>query len=382
MRVRCLHQPSELATLAEKWAGLAERIPFRRLEWLLPWWEHCRPKGAELYTLACFDRRGELAGVAPWYRAIGPLGRVIRPLGDGEVCSDYQGVLCRPGEGEIGAVAGALRSYLSGHRGWELLLLPAQHGEDAVLERLSSLLSERGHGVRSRPGPRTWRIELRDGWEGYLLRLSKSHRNRVRRALRQAEATGTRLRIAESTAELERGLRLLLELHVKRRRQFGQEGAFATAYLESFHHEVARSLHRDGKLWLAWVERDGRPLAIEYLLIGDRVAYSYQSGLNPSALDEAPGALLLALLIKRAIELGFHAYDLLRGDETYKAHFRAVPQPSSDLLIGHTHLAGRLAFRATVEGERLRALARRAQRALPLPPRRLPGEARKPDRGE
>ena len=39
------------------------------------------------------------------------------------------------------------------------------------------------------------------------------------------------------------------------------------------------------------------------------------------------------LAIRTAIEEGQHTYDLLRGDEPYKAHWRAQPSPSVELRV-------------------------------------------------
>ena len=54
----------------------------------------CEPR---LAVLCVFDDADSLMGIAPWYLDCSAMhGRVLRPLGSGEVCSDYLGVLCHP----------------------------------------------------------------------------------------------------------------------------------------------------------------------------------------------------------------------------------------------------------------------------------------------
>ena len=64
------------------------------------------------------------------------------------------------------------------------------------------------------------------------------------------------------------------------------------------------------------------------------------------------------VILRNAADSGAAEYDLLRGDEPYKSHFRAVPQPSRELLIAHRHLGGRLGYHALTGGRRLRTWAR------------------------
>ena len=68
--------------------------------------------------------------------------------------------------------------------------------------------------------------------------------------------------------------------------------------------------------------------------------------------------LMLVMTLRHALMHGIRTLDLLRGDEPYKSHFRAVPRPSRDLLIAHRHLSGRLGYHALTNGRRLRSWAR------------------------
>jgi CelD/BcsL family acetyltransferase involved in cellulose biosynthesis len=105
---------------------------------------------------------------------------------------------------------------------------------------------------------------------------------------------------------------------------------------------VTRRFLRRGRLRLHWLELDERPIAAEYGLAGTRTVYSYQGGFDPTASDESPGHLITLATLKLAIDHGFSALDLLRGDEPYKAHWRAVARPSVRLRIVAAHTSARI----------------------------------------
>lgn len=374
MRVRRLTLP-ELSGLVADWDRLAGGVPFRGSDWLLAWWRHYGEAGADrLCVLGCWEdgasgAGGALVGLWPLYGRRGPLGTVLRPLGGGEVCSDYLGILCAAGHEE--AVGRALAAYLSQTQSqaranpgadapprWDLLELEAQDAADGALAAVLRSLSGRGHLLSARPGPRWWRIELPADYAGYLQQVSRSHRTQLRRAERRATELGIELEAARDEAGRARAFHVLAELHARRRRQLGDAGAFASARFRAFHDEVSGRLMRRGAAWLSTLSRDGRALAAMYALVGDGVFYAYQSGLDPDALDLEPGRLMLIRLVQEAIGRGASAVDLLRGDQPYKAHFRAVPRDSRDVLVAHRHLGARLRFHLWTGGQRARAQVR------------------------
>ncbi len=105
-----------------------------------------------------------------------------------------------------------------------------------------------------------------------------------------------------------------------------------------------------GRLHLFWVELDGRPAVAEYFLLGDDATYSYQAGLNPDCMDDSPGRLGNLLGLRHAMGLGHRAFDFLRGDEPYKAHFRVRPGRCGDAGRGtKTRLAAAVDGMATRE---------------------------------
>jgi CelD/BcsL family acetyltransferase involved in cellulose biosynthesis len=346
----------ELAPYAEQWDRLAGGVPLRTWSWLSRWWKHYGLAGggrrgeSRLLVLGVFDHADMLVGVAPWHLLSSASGgRVIRWLGSGEVCSDYLSVLCHPAVEE--QVVESLADYLaesgtaatSAGPAWDLLELDGVDAEDRLVETLVRRLAEHGNKVHVRPGPSCWRVELPPTWDQYLAALSKSHRKQLRRLEGSLLDTGRAvLHTVERLEDLSSAADLLVDLHQRRQRSLGQPGSFASARFAAFHREVMPALLRDGHLQLHRLELDGRTIAAEYHLAGNRLIYAYQSGVEPQSLADEPGRLITLATLRRAIGQGFRAMDFLRGDEPYKAHFRAARRPMRVFRVVANHPAARL----------------------------------------
>ncbi len=373
MRVYCLCDFTELAPYADDWDRLAGGVPTRSWAWLSTWWKHYgQPAGdarrpRRPFVPCVFDHNEKLLGLAPWYRESSATGgTVVRPLGSGEVCSDYLGLLCQPGLEP--QVTRAIADYLTSTRSqgtadgddcnrpaWDLIDLTGVDDQDGPVGQLIERLAEAGSTVHRRGGPNCWRIELPESWDAYLATLSKSHRKKLRRLQRDMLDTGRAvLHTVARTGELPRAVDLLIDLHQRRLQSIGEPGCFASPAFTAFHREVMPQLLRNGQLQLHWLELDGRPAAAEYHLTGGGVAYAYQSGLEPELIEQQPGRILTAAVLRRAIEQGYRAFDFLRGDEPYKHHFRAQPRPSMAVRIVPKRPAAQLRHNLRLAGDNMK----------------------------
>jgi CelD/BcsL family acetyltransferase involved in cellulose biosynthesis len=203
-------------------------------------------------------------------------------------------------------------------------------------------LTELGNDVYPRSGQSCWRIDLPREWEEYVARLSKSHRKQVRRAARKLASKRAVLHEATTPDGLRYGFDILINLHQRRWESLGEQGCFARPGFAAFHREASERLFHDGRVDLVWLELDGRPLAAEYHVLGSDVVYAYQSGIDPERLEDEPGRLAVTATIQRSIERGFRSYDFLRGDEPYKAHWRAQPRPMWEIRVVPPRASARL----------------------------------------
>lgn len=356
VEVRRLTQLSGDETLRAGWNALARGVPFRRWEWLESWW---RAYGAaagrrrELLLLGIWSA-GRLVGGAPWYREESAAqGHVIRFLGDGEACSDYLGLVCQSGcetivaralAGALAATADAAADSACGLAGpWDLLELDSVSAAEGTLHLLLEQLTAQGCLVHGSPGPTCWRVDLPPTWPEYLGLLSRSHRKQLLRIERRYLHSGrARLHTARTDDEVHAGLQILAELHQRRWEVLGQPGCFARPQFAEFLFDVAHHQLRAGQLQLHWLECDGRPIAAEYHIVDGNAVLAYQSGIEPRALEHEPGRIITLLLLQQAIAAGRTAFDFLRGDEPYKAHWRAEPRPTTAYRVLPDHGRSRL----------------------------------------
>ncbi len=340
VRFSCLE---DLEPHAVAWDRLAMDVPFRTWAWLATWWRHYSPLG-QLCVLGVFDG-AELIGIAPWYRTQTRLhGQTLRLLGDGEVCSEYGTILHQAGKEH--AVAIALTEWLlsaGGEDQWDVVEMASTDWDDPMPAALARLMKERGCQLHSRTGRGCWRAPFPATWEEYLRTLSKERRKKIRRMQRRYVDSGEAvLHTVQDKDQLETAQEILIDLHQRRRNMLGEPGCFASPRYCGFQQDVLPKLLADSRLGLHWVEFEGRPIAAEYHLLGDRIAYCYQGGISPQDMAISPGQIATLLTFKQAIEQGYEAFDLLRGNEPYKRQWRAQFHPSLELRIVACRTAARL----------------------------------------
>jgi CelD/BcsL family acetyltransferase involved in cellulose biosynthesis len=350
--------------LAEQWNALAGAVPFRSFEWLSNWWKVYQPgwtsmrREVELYTLAVYDGQTPIAILPCYLERSRTAGRVVQFLGARETCSDFLGVLCKPGA-ELTAVneladwlADASRKSGPACDRWDILQLNGVDAADPLMARLIEQLHLRGLATAARAKDRTWRIELPSTWEKYLELLSKSHRKQLRQRQRRAFDSGqVQLCTAGPSESIEYGWNILTDLHQRRLESLGKAGCFASSVYKEFHRSATIDLFAAGMLRLHWIEVDGQPVAAEYHLHGGDVVFAYQGGVDPGSLDHEPGRLATMATVKLAIENGFRGFDFCRGDEPYKAHWRATPRESLEWRVVSNHAAAKVRDCVWVAGE-------------------------------
>lgn len=367
MRIVCCHSIEELQPYQQDWDRLAGDCIFRTWTWLSSWWRHYGDQDgrSELYVLLAL-REGDpapLAGVMPCYvHASRIAGRTIRLMGDGEVCSDHTGLLVDAADQED--VAATIADFLSCDATWDAIELAAVDASDGATRALARCLQQARCQIDLRQEQSCWRIALPASWDEFLALQSKSHRKQLRRLeTRVLQTDAAEWRLIESQDDFERGWAILEDLHQRRRQSLGEPGCFSWPRWAAFHREVAERLLATGELRLSWLELGGAPVAAEYHFARGSTVFAYQGGLAPEAADAEPGRLSLVATIQHAIAEGRNHFDLLRGDEPYKPHWRAQPEPVHRVLAIPPRVAPRLRYRARTT---LHAAGRWARHAVRL----------------
>jgi len=371
MHVLPIFDFDELVPHADAWDRLAREIPFRGWTWNETWWRHYGPKRPgrrrRLFVLLVLDVSDHVVAVAPWCIDRSRLGhRVVRFLGAGELHPDYLGVPCEPGLEDD--VAAALAEWLIAQRDqtargdgtrWDRLELDCLDATDRVVARMAQWLHAAGDTVHRCQGPACWRIDLPADVGQYVASLSKTARKRFRRIQRRLLDSGRAvLRQITTKGQLSEAFEVLIDLHQRRRETFGQPGCFVSPRFTAFHRDVAERLLVRGQMLMHVLDVDGRPAAVEYGFAGGGVIYAYQSGMDPARLDLEPGHAATVAMLRWAINNGYRAYDLLRGDEPYKAHWRPQRRETAELRVVAPRPAAQLCHAAWLAGSEVKRWAK------------------------
>jgi CelD/BcsL family acetyltransferase involved in cellulose biosynthesis len=351
MQVKHITSWQELASLEADWNAIADGNPFRSWDWLATWWKHYgkiesaavdnvsageQNNDRQLYVLAVFDdsEAQRLIGVAPWYLDRTRIkGSVVRWLGSGEVCTDHLSLICQPKDVDCVAeeVAQELTERLDD---WDRIDLSAVDTGDPAIEKLLARLEGRECLISRQPADSCWVLDLPASWDEYLAGISKSHRKQLRQLERRVvESDRVEWNRVETKVDFDQAWPILIDLHQRRRRSLGEPGCFASRLFHNFHREAAGRLLERGQLRLSRMSLDGIPAAAEYHLADASTTFAYQGGVDPERLAEEPGRLSTILCLRAAIDEGHRQIDFLRGDEPYKAHWRATPRETFDYRV-------------------------------------------------
>jgi len=355
-----LSAESELEPHREAWCKLACGVPTRSPHWLLVWWHFYRREGDTLCVLLFHDEGGELVGLAPLYLG---KGKTVRLLGSGAASTNHTTWLSAGGEEHTIGVA-VSEFLLAARQEWNRIKFDSADADDPALNATVTHLAQHGCLVCSTPQHSCWRILLPPSWEEYLMTLSRIHRKRCRKLQQLLDTGRVQVHKVMGAADFSRGFDILLLLHGARWGAADQPlGCFSDTTFREFHRAAAQELLAHDQLLLVWLELDGKPIAVEYQFAGGGTIYSYQAGMDPSIVEFSPGSLSILASIRDSIAQGFVSFDLSRGDQPYKANWRATPAASYDLRIWPDRIGGRLEhgvweLRNQAEQERMRWVRR------------------------
>jgi CelD/BcsL family acetyltransferase involved in cellulose biosynthesis len=304
-------------------AASALRSPFLSWVWQTEW-KRAFAAESRLELRRVTDDAGRLLGLLPLYEAEPGL---LRLLGGVDV-SDYLDLLAEAGR-EIDVWSALLGSRGPERPVWDLHSVPAA---SPTVKRLPALAAEHGVDVRVAVEERCPILALPATWEAYLAGLSGKHRHELTRKMRRLEREVPEARAVGlgGRADVEARFDDFLNLH--RQSRVGK-ARFMDERMEAFFRRAAARLAEAGafRLWL--LDAPGGPLASFLCLEWDGTIGLYNSGFRPDAAALSPGLVLLAHVVRDAIERGRPRFDFLRGEERYKYEFGPLPEDVCTVTI-------------------------------------------------
>jgi CelD/BcsL family acetyltransferase involved in cellulose biosynthesis len=303
------------AFTARDWSTLVEADPeatvFHTPTFLKLYWEEF---GAEQLLLGFVHVGGEDVAAA----ALEIREGTATWLGGFDV-TDYMGPVGRPESRD--AAAKELMVALAGRDDWrqaDLAGLPARSGWLASLRRAADAAGM-AHDVEDDALAPYLRLPAR--FEEYLEGLPGKLRHEIRRKERRLRAAlPDALLVDATTATAADDLDRFMEMHRSSR---GEKGRFMAPGMELFFRRLADALLPEGRLRLAFLEAGGTKVA-GAVGFRDRNRFRlYNSAFDENYREVAPGMVLVAELIRSAIEESRRGFDFLKGDLPYKYRYGA-----------------------------------------------------------
>jgi CelD/BcsL family acetyltransferase involved in cellulose biosynthesis len=175
-------------------------------------------------------------------------------------------------------------------------------------------------------------LALPKSWDEYLAHLSGKDRHELRRKMRrlERELPGATARSHGLAAGWDEAMTRFLTLH--RLSKVGK-ARFMDERMERFFRSATAALATAGWMRLWFLEFESAPVAAFLCIEYAGSVGLYNSGFDPARAALAPGIVLLAHVIRDAIERGFPTFDFLRGEEPYKYGFGPSPEDVLNVRI-------------------------------------------------
>ncbi len=318
------------------WNLLAQANPMISLEWLGAWWR-VFGVGHQLHILIVV-REQQLVGIVPCYLHETRLGRQLRFLGTGSVCSDYLGPVVNADCAE--EVYQAIHKHLcqsvkSGELGdIESFQFEGILAGDKWQSSLEQFSNDAGFSMRMQPMVNSWTLELPSSWEE-LTERQRGHgvHRKSKKCVARLNSKELRVRQLADSASLDFGMSHMIRLHQARRESVGDTGCFANPRFEIFLRDAISSMIAEHTACFTVCETAAQVVGVQLLLLGSDTVFMFQSGVDPNFLSLEPGHCIVAGSVMYAISEGYKAYDFLRGDEPYKAFWGAQRRPLQRFIL-------------------------------------------------
>lgn len=348
MRVEVVEQ---LAERAPEWDELADRQPLPS-PFLRSWWLGAAAAGAPRIVL-CLEGDRLVGGAAFEVDRVGRAGlsvERVRCLGQGPLAPDHLDVIAAPGQraAVVREVVGWLR-----RAGQRVIDLDGLAADGALATVLAPYEIERVGAPFAR---------LPDDPAAYLAERPGRLRSTVKRTRKRITGAGVEVRRVPA-GDAGQALDALARLHDHR---WSDSSSFLDAW-ERFARAAATGMSDGSVVVHEAVGPDGEVIATELDLRAGRSLAFYQAGRSTDHEWRGAGSVVKADVVAWAIGEGLDEYDLLRGDESYKADWATERREVVRVRFG-SGTAGRAVAAAARAWRRTREVQaglaeRRAQRS-------------------
>jgi CelD/BcsL family acetyltransferase involved in cellulose biosynthesis len=227
-------------------------------------------------------------------------------------------------------------------------------GDGAGRTGLEASSAQAGYRIAVRPVARSPYIVCAPTLEDHERGLSRNLRHDVERRLRRlCERGAVTIEVTDGGTNLagllDEGFRI---------EALSWKGAQGTAIASdartrAFYHAVAHWASAVGSLRLAFLRLDGRAIAFQFDLEGERTYFSLKIAYDPAFDSYSPGKLLTYAMVARAVSTGLATYELLGTDEPWKHRWTSNFREYVRVEAYAPSPAGAASWAVTTHGRRL-----------------------------
>jgi CelD/BcsL family acetyltransferase involved in cellulose biosynthesis len=344
-------------SLRDEWDALSvcRGRPFSAPAWMLSWWNHARPVGADLRIVTLWDG-AVLAGILPLFVERARTGVPRYRLLAADTAAHVE-PLARPGrEREVAAVGVELLSTANPRPNILSLhgLSLASPWPDLIR---GSWPDGRAVGIyRGRGMPAPSLTLEGTTYEDWFRALSSHRRSEFRRRRRRLEERGATARLIDTAEEIPRHLEEFAALHYERWKQRGGSGALDKR-IEAVLVDAGLELAPKGRFRIWSITAGQKSIcSLVFVAAGGDVSY-WLGGFDPDWSAYGPAIEAVRAALEHAWAVGDRRVDFGPGGQHYKYTFakEADIVQSIDLV---PHSPGHFRARAALTPEHLSSTMR------------------------
>lgn len=340
LKCRTVMGENELARLAPAWDALVSRCDsdtvFATSGFALAWWRAYH-EGRALRVLVVEEGTTPRL-IAPLYTHVSS-PRVLRLIG--EFRADYNAVLV--GRGDSEAVKFFFEHLLT-LKDWDEFRARRVPGDSLLLRHFPSPLeSGMSRGERVRRWLCFGRLLAQQAWHYEHPRIERaalesqhellgeySYRRQVQWFSKNADF---QYRRTNDPAECLHWLPAFFDLHRSNWASKGQPSLFDSVENRRFYEHLVNELGPTGAVRLDSLCADGVLIAAHFGFEYANRLFYYKPCYAPALSSRRPGKLIMAYMIRDAVERGLEEIDLLYGIESYKAAYASDVRRTGSLTV-------------------------------------------------
>jgi CelD/BcsL family acetyltransferase involved in cellulose biosynthesis len=165
-------------------------------------------------------------------------------------------------------------------------------------------------------------IRLSDSRMDYINSLSRNVRKNLNKRMRRLNDNyKVEFKTQDDFDSIRDAMELFFNLHGKRWKSKGHEGAFANEDNRAFQISLAETFNEKGWLALYFLTVDDEPISAACTFDYNLKKYGYLTGFDPEFSQFGVGNLLKMHIIDECFRKRFREYDFGRGSESYKTEW-------------------------------------------------------------